>query len=76
MRSPGPTYQFVTLHGEPYVLWRAVDERGAELDILLQKQRDTAAAERFFKRVLCSCPVPQDRHRPTVQLSGRGVQDP
>src|SRR5882757_9183317 len=30
---------FVTLRGEPYVLWRAVDEKGAELDILLQKRR-------------------------------------
>jgi putative transposase len=50
---------FVTLRGEPYVLWRAVDEHGAELDILLQKRRDTAAAERFFRRVLRSCPVPR-----------------
>ncbi|MGF6780129.1 transposase-like protein [Paraburkholderia sp. GAS334] len=49
----------MTLRGEPYVLWRAVDEHGAELDILLQKRRDTAAAERFFRRVLRSCPVPR-----------------
>src|SRR6185437_13293553 len=28
---------FVTLRGEPYLLWRAVDEHGAGLDILLQK---------------------------------------
>jgi putative transposase len=41
------------------VLWRAVDEPGAELDILLQKRRDTSAAERFFKRVLLSCPMPR-----------------
>ena len=47
---------FVTLRGEPYLLWRAVDEHGAELDILLQKRRDKAAAKRFFKRVLASCP--------------------
>jgi hypothetical protein len=33
------------------LLWRAVDEHGAELDILLQKRRDKAAAKRFFKRV-------------------------
>ncbi|VVE85872.1 transposase [Pandoraea sputorum] len=49
---------FVSLRGEPYLLWRAVDEHGAELDILLQKRRDTAAAKRFFKRVLRSNPVP------------------
>jgi putative transposase len=28
---------FVTLRGEPYLLWRAVDEYGAELDVLVQK---------------------------------------
>jgi putative transposase len=50
---------FVTLRGEPYLLWRAVDEHGAELDILLQKRRDKAAAKRFFQCVLRSCPVPR-----------------
>lgn len=43
---------FVTLRGESYLLWRAVDQHGAELDVLLQKRRDKAAAKRFFKRVL------------------------
>jgi putative transposase len=50
---------FVTLRGEPYLLWRAVDEHGAELDILLQKHRDKAAAKRFFKCLLRSNPVPR-----------------
>jgi putative transposase len=62
-RKPGSTWHldemFVTLRGEPYLLWRAVDEHGAELDILVQKRRDTAAAKRFFKRVLRSNPVPR-----------------
>ncbi|SDJ31722.1 putative transposase [Paraburkholderia steynii] len=50
---------FVTLRGEPYLLWRAVDGHSAELDILLKKRRDEAAAKRFFKRrVLRSNPVP------------------
>lgn len=57
-----------TLRGEPYVLWRAVDEYGAELDILLQKRRDKAAARRFFQRVLRSCPAP--RKIVTDQLRG------
>jgi putative transposase len=46
----------VTLRGEPYLLWRAVDQHGIELDILLQKRRDKAAAKRFFRRVLAACP--------------------
>ncbi|MEM5461483.1 IS6 family transposase [Paraburkholderia phytofirmans] len=28
---------FVKLRGEPYVLWRAVDEHGTELDVLLRR---------------------------------------
>jgi transposase-like protein len=50
---------FVTLCGEPYLLWRAADEHGAEFNILVQKRRDKAAAKRFFKRVLRSRPVPR-----------------
>jgi transposase-like protein len=49
----------VNLRGEAYVLWRAVDEHGTQLDVLLQKCRDKAAAKRFFKRMLRSAPVPQ-----------------
>lgn len=59
-RKPGSTWHldevFVTLRGEPYLLWRAVDQHGIELDILLQKRRDKAAAKRFFRRVLAACP--------------------
>jgi putative transposase len=58
-RKSGATWHldevFVTLRGEPYLLWRAVDQHGAGLDILLQKRRDKAAAKRFFKRMLASC---------------------
>jgi putative transposase len=49
---------FVTLRGEPYLLWRAVDEHGAELDGLVQKRRDKAA-RRFFRWVLRSTPAPR-----------------
>ena len=62
-RMPGSTWHldemFVTLRGEPYLLWRAVDEHGAELDVLVQKGRDTAVDKRFFRRVLRSTPVPR-----------------
>ena len=59
-RKPGTTWHldevFVTLRGEPNLLWRAVHQHGAELNILLKKRRDNAAAKRFFKRVLASSP--------------------
>ncbi|RJG01989.1 IS6 family transposase [Noviherbaspirillum sedimenti] len=57
---PGTTWHldevFVNIDGEPYLLWRAVDQHGAELDILLQKRRDKAATKRFFQRLLAQYP--------------------
>ena len=38
--------------GRLHWLWRAVDEHGRTLDVLLQARRDTAAAEQFFRRLL------------------------
>ena len=38
----------VKIKGVQHWLWRAVDEHGAVLDVLLQKHRDTDAAKRFF----------------------------
>ncbi|EDZ99333.1 IS6 family transposase [Burkholderia sp. H160] len=59
-RKPSATWHFnevfVSLRGEPILLWRAVDQHGAELDILLQNRRDKAAAKRFFKPLLAACP--------------------
>lgn len=58
---PGTTWHldelFVKLRGEPYVPWRAVDEHGIELGVLLQKRRDKVAAKRFFRRILRANPV-------------------
>jgi putative transposase len=69
---PGSTWHLdemmVSLRGEPFVLWRAVDEYGTELDVLLQKRRDKVAAKRFFEQVLRSNPVP--RKIVTDQLRG------
>ena len=33
-------------------MWRAVDQDGQVLDILVQKQRSTKAAKRFFRKLL------------------------
>ncbi|WP_332908557.1 MULTISPECIES: DDE-type integrase/transposase/recombinase [Mycetohabitans] len=40
---------FVNLRDRLYALWRAADERGTELDVLLQNRRDKSAAKRVFK---------------------------
>ena len=42
----------VRIGGKQHWLWRAVDEHGATLDVLLQEHRDTDAAERFFQVLL------------------------
>jgi putative transposase len=40
------------INGERKYLWRAVDADGTVLDILVQSRPDTAAARRFFRRLL------------------------
>ena len=54
-------------------MWRAVDQHGNVLDILIQKKRDGRAATRFF-RTLMKEAVPSTAgvgHRQTPQLPGR-----
>lgn len=43
---------FVKINGKPHYLWRAVDQNGNALDILVQKSRDKRAAKRFFRKLL------------------------
>ena len=43
---------FVTIQGQRQYLWRAVDQDGDVIDILLQPRRDRRAAERFFRKLL------------------------
>jgi putative transposase len=51
---------FVRVNGEQRYLWRAVDQDGNVLDILVQNRRDTAAARRFFRKPLKkTCSVPR-----------------
>ncbi|MFC5227468.1 IS6 family transposase [Streptomyces fimbriatus] len=53
---PGDTWYldevFIKVHGEQKYLWRSVDADGTVLDILVQNQRDKAAAKRFFRRLM------------------------
>jgi putative transposase len=49
----------VMLGGEVHWLWRAVNEHGDVLDVLLQKGRDTEAARRFFQRLLDDHALPE-----------------
>jgi putative transposase len=46
---------FLTIHGERHYLWRAVDQDGNVLDILVQRRRDKHAAKTFFRKLLKGC---------------------
>ncbi len=45
---------FVHIQGRQQYLWRAVDEDGDVIDILVQSRRDRGAATRFFRKLLKS----------------------
>jgi putative transposase len=43
---------FLRINGQLRYLWRAIDQDGDVIDILVQPRRDRRAAERFFRRLL------------------------
>jgi len=53
---PGDTWHldevYLRINGVLHHLWRAVDQNGAVLDILVQGRRNATAAKRLFKRLL------------------------
>jgi putative transposase len=46
---------FLTIQGKTAYLWRAVDQHGNVLDILVQSRRNQAAAKKFFRKLLKGC---------------------
>jgi putative transposase len=43
---------FLKINGRVHYLWRAVDQDGDALDILVQRRRDKKAAKKFFRKLL------------------------
>ena len=43
---------FLKINGRIHYLWRAVDQDGDVLDILVQSKRDKKAAKKFFRKLL------------------------
>jgi putative transposase len=51
---------YLSINGQRYYLWRAVDQDGYVLDILVQSRRNKRAAKRFFRKLLKGlCYVPR-----------------
>jgi hypothetical protein len=46
---------FLKINGKTHYLWRAVDQHGNVLDILVQSRRNKAAAKKFFRKLLKDC---------------------
>ena len=46
---------FLKINGKTSYLWRAVDQHGNVLDILVQSRRNKAAAKKFFRKLLKGC---------------------
>jgi putative transposase len=46
---------FLKINGKTSYLWRAVDQEGNVLDILVQSRRNKAAAKKFFRKLLKGC---------------------
>jgi putative transposase len=65
---------FSTIHGERHSLWRAVDQDGWVLEILVQRPREKGAAEKFFRKLLKGCRYGR-RVIVTDQLKGYGAAD-
>jgi putative transposase len=42
----------ITINGRRHWLWRAVDQHGAVLDVLVQSRRDRHAAKRLMRKLL------------------------
>ena len=49
----------VVVGGIVHWLWRAINEHGEVLDVLLQENRDTGAAKRFFRRLIDDQGIPE-----------------
>ena len=53
VRSPRATRQVViTIAGKTHWLWRAVDQEGFVLDVLVPSRRDKKAAKRLLRKLL------------------------
>jgi len=74
-RRPGEKWHldevFVQINGAQRYLWRAVDQHGNVLDILVQAGRNAVAAKRFFRKLLTKLPGTSGAgHRQAPKLSG------
>src|SRR5262245_65454117 len=54
---------FIPINKERHYLWRAIDQDGVELDILVQRRRNKQAAKKFFRKLLKGCQYVRSEER-------------
>mgnify|MGYP003526151630 FL=1 len=78
-RPAGRTWHLDEVHiviaGEVHWLWRAIDEHGEVLDILLQEHRDAASAKRFFRRLLDDNDLPEQVVTDGLRSYGTAIKE-
>ena len=66
----------VPISGVEHWLWRAVDEQGFVLDVLLEEQGDVMAAKSFFTHLLSEHYVPDAFHTDKLWSYGGALREP
>ena len=64
-----------SVDGVRHWLWRAVDEHGVVLDILLQRHRDMEAVKTFLTRLLSEYDVPEVIHTDQLRSYGTAIRE-
>jgi len=64
----------IEIRGKKFWLWRAIDDSGAVLHLLLQDRRDTQAAKTFLKRLLANYNVPDVIHTDKLWSYGAAIR--
>jgi putative transposase len=77
---PGDTWHldevFLSINGDRHYLWRAVDQDGNVLDILVQRRRNKTAAKKFSRKLLKGCQyVPRVLITDKLQSYGAAKRD-
>jgi putative transposase len=66
---------FLAINGERHYLWRAVDQHGHTLDILVTKRRDKRVAKRFLRKLLRSHAKPRVVVTDKLRSYGAALKD-
>jgi putative transposase len=65
----------ISIRGKKHWLWRAVDQRGHSLEILVQSRRNTKAAKRFMRKLMKQYGMPRAMITDKLRSYGAAKRD-